>query len=758
MAKYRASLSKGRTGWCVIFSHPVCKSSDGRNPLRVRRGLGTRDEAEAEGLVAQLNEILSDPNYWNPTSKEKAAAKFEPRIVAAFYDHISPDQRDGWSEREGVIPLPPKGCGYAVAQLVGTTGAGKTTLVRQLIGTDPKKERFPSISAAKTTICDLELILEDGNYRAVVSFIPRDQVRQYIMECTIAAVSAHLESNPNEVIRRFMEHSEQRFRLGYVLGHVSSPSLKTEELEDEDAREDETQEIEVSSQEQHKYAERLNEFLGRIEDIASRSKEAIGKAAKDFKIDLSRASSQDRDILQELVEEQLFQDDDFRSLVDDILDEVEARFDNVKTGSLDRGRDGWPRLWTFESNDREIFIRSVNRFSSNYAPNFGQLLTPLVEGIRVAGPFSPEWHGGKAPRIVLLDGQGIGHTADSTSSISTSVTKRFQMADMILLADNAAQPMQAAPVAVLRTLVSSGHEGKLGIVFTHFDEVKGDNLRGNEAKKDHVTGSFYNAIHAIGKGAGRDAEQSLKRVISDHRLFFLSGIQEVVPNGSRFTRFELGRLLEAIEQSILPPPPVHYSPVYDVANLVLAIQNATQEFHDTWRAVLGYGSRSRVAPEHWTRVRALTRRIGVMNKDEYDSLRPIADLIRFLQSHVSRFLAEPLNWKPESPLENREAEKVQAIDNIRTQVFARLHELSKRRLIEERLSGWVEAYEHRGTGSAKVRARDLVGLYESAAPVPNEMPGPDLNEFLFEVRELVAESIFAGNGEVRGWSREPELV
>jgi ABC-type dipeptide/oligopeptide/nickel transport system ATPase subunit len=757
MAKFRASLSKGRTGWCVIFRHPVCKSPDGRQQLRVRRGLGTRDEVEANSLVAQLNEILADPNYWNPTAKEKAEAKFESRIVAAFYDHISPEKRDGWSERGRVIPLPTKDDGYAVVQLVGTTGAGKTTVARQLIGTDPKKERFPSISAAKTTICDLELVTAEGNYRAAVSFIPRDQVRQLIMECTIAAVSAYLESNPNEVVRRFMEHSEQRFRLGYILGHVSPPSAKPEELEDDDADEAEVEETEVSAEEQQKYAERLREFLKRIEDIAIRSKEAIADAAKDFKIDLSRASSQDRDVLQELIEEQLFQDDEFHALVDEILDEVEVRFEHVRTGSLDRGRDGWPRLWTFESEDRENFIRSVNRFSSNYAPNFGQLLTPLVEGIRVAGPFSPDWHTGKVPQLVLLDGQGIGHTADSTSSISTTVTKRFQIANLILLADNAAQPMQAAPVAVLRTLVSSGHEGKLGILFTHFDEVKGDNLRGSGAKKDHVTGSFYNAVHAIGKAAGRDAEQSLKRLIPD-RLFFLSGIQEVLPSGSRFTRSELSRLLDAIERSILPPPPVHYSPVYDVANLVLAIQNATQEFHDAWRGVLGYGSRSGVAPEHWTRVKALTRRIGVMSKDEYDSLRPIADLIRFLQSRVSRFLAEPLNWMPETPPDDREAEKVQAIDNIRTQVFARLHELSKRRLIDERLSGWVEAYEHRGTGSTRIRAKDLVGLYESAAPVPNEMPGPDLNEFLFEIRELVAESIIAGNGEVRGWTREPEMV
>lgn len=757
MAKYRASLSKGRTGWCVIFRHPVCKSPNGRQQLRVRRGLGTRDETEAEMLVGQLNEILADPNYWNPTSKEKAEAKFEPRIVAAFYDHISPEKYDAWSDREAAIPLPTKDDGYAVVQLVGTTGAGKTTVVRQLIGTDPKQERFPSISAAKTTTCDLELVIADGDYRAAVSFIPRDQVRQYIMECATAAVSAHLESNPNEVARRFMEHSEQRFRLGYILGHITPTSSKTEELEDDDEEESIVEEAEVNSEDQKRYAERLQEFLTWIESIAFRLKAAIAEAAKDFKIDLTRASSQDRDVLQELVEEQLLHDDDFHSLVDEILDEVEARFEYVQTGSLDRGRDGWPRRWTFESDDRESFIRSVNRFSSNYAPTFGQLLTPLVEGIRIAGPFSPNWHEGDTPRIVLLDGQGIGHTADSTSSISTAVTKRFQIADVILLADNAAQPMQAAPVAVLRTLVSSGHEAKLGILFTHFDEVKGDNLRGSGAKKDHVIGSFYNAVHAIGKTAGRDAEQSLKRLIPD-RLFFLSGIQEVLPTGSKLTRSELARLLDTIERSILPPPPVHYSPVYDVANLVLAFQNATQEYHDAWRGILGYGSRSGVNPEHWTRVKALTRRIGVMSRDEYDSLKPIADLIRFLQMHVSRFLAEPLNWKPENPPEDREAEKAQAIANIRTQVFSRLHDLSKRRLIDERLSGWVEAYEHRGTGSTRVRAKELVGLYESAAPVPNEMPGPDLNEFLFEIRELVAESIVAGNGEVRGWTRESALV
>ena len=35
----------------AIFRHPVCKSNDEQQQLRVRRGLGTRDEDEAQGLV-----------------------------------------------------------------------------------------------------------------------------------------------------------------------------------------------------------------------------------------------------------------------------------------------------------------------------------------------------------------------------------------------------------------------------------------------------------------------------------------------------------------------------------------------------------------------------------------------------------------------------------------------------------------------------------------------------------------------------------
>lgn len=756
---YRASLSKGRSGWCVIFSHPIALASDGKQKLRVRRGLGTRDETEAAALVAQLNELLSDSAYWNLGARNRATAKFTESIVSAFYDHLSPEQREGWAERERILPLPSKADGYAKVQFVGTTGAGKTTVVRQLLGTDPIDERFPSTSAAKTTICDLEIILGGEGFEGAVSFISREQARHFIMECVSAAVSAHLEnSQPSEIARRFMEHSEQKFRLSYVLGFLNARKVRDEEeLLDDDDEEVLDENAEVTQADQERFTAKLQFFFGQLNVLASSSKEEFLRAAKEFNIDPYRATPQERDVLQDLVEEELQNQESFHELVDEILDEVESRFEFITCGDLIRSRDGWPTLWTFKSNDRNEFIRAVNRFSSNYAPNFGRLLTPLVEGIRVHGPFAPTWHRGTSPKIVLMDGQGIGHTADSTSSVSTAITKRFQIADVIVLVDNAAQPMQAAPVSVLRTLVTSGHESKLVVAFTHFDEVKGDNLIGPKAQKEHVIGSYFNAVQAIGKSTGRESEHALKRLHPD-RLVFLSNIQNQLPDKAKFTRNEFSRMLEAIEDSIQPPAPVSYRPVYDVANLVLAIQKATQEFHERWKGIFGLGSRSNAVPEHWTRIKALTRRIGVFKRDEYDTLRPIADLILMLQERISAFLSEPLSWNPTLPDDVEDEIRIQAVDAIRREVNLRLHDLSRRRLIDEQLGGWIEAYELRGSNSTRTRVKELAGLYESAAPVPNEMPGTDSNEFLFQLRELVAQSVEDGGGDLLGWKREDFLT
>lgn len=745
--KSTAKVSKGRTGWCVIFRHPL-RQGPGNQKLRIRRGLGTTDRDEAQKLVDQLTEILQEPEYWNPAARAKADAKYDVRIVAAFFDYIEPERIDPWEDRGGVIPLPTRNEGFATVLMTGTTGSGKTTLGRQILGTDPETERFPSTSAAKTTICDFEIIMSDGNFAAAVSFLPKDQIRQYVADNVAAAVATCFEAGAeNEITRRFMEHAEQRFRLSYILGDI-------EELDDEesDGQPIGVESADLPDAERKAMSDKLKGWIERIKGLA---KAITGKLETELGQEIGNLTVEDRNAFEELVEAELLKSEEFHDLVDEILEEVEDRFALLKDGEIDRHGDGWPKLWRWESDKREKFLRVINGFCSNYAPLFGHLLTPLVEGIRVKGPFKPLQSHDGVPKLVLLDGQGIGHTADSASSVSTGITKRFQFSDLIVLVDNAEQPMQAASSAVLNSLVASGHAAKLAVAFTHFDGVTGDNLGSVRARKNHVLSSYDNAVHAVGKNLGRDAENSLRRLAPD-RIFFFSHIEKTLQPENKLTIASLKGLIALAEEAIRPPTPAAFHPVYDVANLILAVERAAREFHLRWKGILGLASVAGVSAEHWTRVKALTRRVAHFQRDEYDTLRPVADLIRLLQKHISDFLSVPLSWTPSEPGADQQEKRAEALDTIRQEVFGRLHTLSTERLVQQHLADWASAYEHRGTGSTRERAKDIRSLYESGAPMPAAMPGADANKFLFQIRGLVRESITINGGSVLGWGLEAE--
>jgi len=772
----RASLSKGRAGWCVIYYHPVAKTADGK-PKRVRRGLGTKDQQRAQQLVDQVNALIDDPSMHNPTSRERAAVKFDREAVTAFFVPMQPETHDPWAIRDDVIPLPggrDAADGYARALFVGTTGAGKTTLVRQLLGTDPLRERFPLTSAAKATTADMEVVLRTGEFHAVVTFTPREQVRQYIAECLQAAVVSAMEDAPErDVIRRFQEHNDMRFRLKYILGDLLSLRAAAESAdvnEDDDDEPEETSAPAIPKDQRKKLLDALEDQLRRIRDLAEASKTQRAVYAKDLGVDLNKASREEQEVLQEFVEDSLSDSEHFHYLVDAVFEDVESRFDQLEAGEIERGRDNWPIKWTFtETSDRRAgFLSTVNRFSSNYAPSFGRLLTPVVDGIRVAGPFAPSWHEGGQPKLVLLDGQGIGHTADSSSSLSTEVTRRFRLVDAIVLVDSAAQPMQAAPCTVLKTVVASGHESKLIVAFTHFDEVKADNLIGRAARKDHVVGSFENAIHAVGKALGREAEVALQRLTTD-RIVFLADIQTRLDPAARgdtkLTIGELRRLISVVGSMVTPPRPVTYRPFYHVANLVLAVENATESFQSRETAI--------VRSEHWTRVKALTRRLGLFpNMDGYDTLMPVADLWTHLLNALYKFLSEPVAWQPSSPPEDSE-ERAMVIARIRQEIEAKLRDLARKRIKEERLKEWIAASSRRGPGSGIARKDDVLAQYGVAAPTPsNEVwavvlrradddtsrsaTATDDVKFLMEMCNLIAEAVQTGGGVLRGWDGASE--
>lgn len=754
---YSASKTRSnRPGWSISFRHPLRNDARGKPGLKMRRGLGTSDDGLADSMVSEMNKILGEPRWWNAAKRTEAAQRFSKPVVEAFYDEIQAGRSDPQAIREAEIPLPTKADGYSRVLFVGTTGAGKTSLLRQLIGSDPETDRFPSTAPAKTTIADIEVIQAECDFEAIVTFFTEFQIQANIEECVIdACMAVYSDATIDKVAERLLNHRDQKFRLSYVLGGLrdSRPSDEDELSFDADETFESVDEEEgITDAEREKNKKVLERYLARVTKL---TRAAAKSLENDLGIDVSKATGQDREAAEQIIEENLEallqQQESFHELVQDILDDVRSRFDIVQVGELRRGGSGWPESWLFRSDDRRTFVEQIRWFSSNHWPQFGRLLTPLVEGIRVKGPFFPTFASGPS-KIALIDGQGLGHTPDSSASVTTHVTKRFGQVDVILIVDNAQQPMQAAPLSVLRTIAASGHHQKLAIAFTHFDQIKGKNLPTFAEKRTHVMASVLNALSNLKEALGAPIVRTIEHGI-DERCFMLGAVDRAIAklptSAGNYMREQYGALIRFCERAILPPAPPKACPIYDPTGISFAVQDAVNKFQQPWLARLGLATYSGIDKAHWSQVKALNRRIAGELDIEYGALQPVADFVARLSESISRFLDSPISWT-----RNRvdEQEEQAAIANIRRAVSANLHEFAIKRLVEAQLETWRLAYggpEYLGTGSTFRRARAIRNIYDEAAPLPDAAMTTPSAAFLAEVRRIVVSAIEGCGGEIR---------
>jgi adenylate kinase family enzyme len=142
--------------------------------------------------------------------------------------------------------------------LLGDTGAGKTTIVKKILGTDDYK--FPSVQQKRCTVAVTEYVLSrDLPYKATYIFRTEDQVSEFVNEILeIAIENAYVNLSKgkfhiSDVVENIEETPDERFRLKYILSseqleevakaieqmlpglHTAIESLKTElELQSSD--------------------------------------------------------------------------------------------------------------------------------------------------------------------------------------------------------------------------------------------------------------------------------------------------------------------------------------------------------------------------------------------------------------------------------------------------------------------------------------------------------------------------------------------
>lgn len=731
----------GRKAWLVEFRHPLRNDTSNKPGKKTRKGLGTDDEKEANHLVDQLNLLLRNEALWSLGAKAQALQQYDARVVEIFYGEIEPRTVSARQVRDELLPLPARSDGYARVALLGVPGAGKTTLVRQLIGTNPETERFPSTSVNRTTTFPTEVVLRGGSYEAAVTFMSEHETRFEIEESLSAALVQAVDGSVRQVARAFLEKSDMRFRLKYLLGDLRDDAEADIDPYD-DGETDQNVEQDVATvvlpAEQAELQATLNGYISRIMAMAQRLKEALESEQGV----LSEMSPDDRSAALDLIEEQAVESDEFIELVSDILDELRTKFSQLKSGRFEKTTTGWPKAWHLKhsADERDAFLSAVRYFSGISYQSWGKLLTPLVNGMRVIGPFKPNW-AEKATRLVLVDTEGLGHKATTTADLPEQLLPLLHEADVILLVDSAKNGLtNFAAGKALESVVNTGHTQKLAVVFTHMDAVKGENLKG-QAKLDHVFGGLRNVVdNQLAKSVSAEAARYLLRHL-ETSTFYVGRIDKSDP---RPAIPELNKLL-AYLAAAQPPvfEPVSF-PKYSSDHLVLAIQEAATGFRQKWQGMLGLAQHADYRAKPWQTIKALSRRYAEGWDDGF-ILRPTSNLVAELSSAISRFLETPLEWSgTPTPDQKRET-----IDRIKTIVTQQLPLLSARRLREQPQPVWQEAYSLRGAGSTFVRRLRIEGIYERWVPIPDSRGDQAAFEFLQEVKEAVMAAIEEVKGQVQ---------
>lgn len=587
--------------------------------------------------------------------------------------------------REMVLPGPSQTTGYRTCLVIGTTGAGKSTLIRQLMGTNGR-DAFPATSASKTTVAETEVLLAPGAYYAVATFMPIVEVRSYLEENVVNAALAIFDDRPPaEVRNRLLDHVDQRFRLRYLLGEgypdgepAGAPAGVAHELR-----------------------RNTEAIIGQLHQLLE---EAVSGEVRTM-IDLGLVTGDSpEEELHVLLKDRLAANPTIQEIVEFLVTEVRTRVEVLCPTDVVTARDGWPLYWRAHRDRREEILADLRRFGGNDHADFGTLLTPLVNGLRVRGPFHPNW-ANEIPYIMLIDREGLGHTPDSVSSLPSSTTRMLDEVDSIVIVDNAQQPMQAAPVAAMRQIAAAGYGEKLVLVFSHFELVHGPNLPDISARRQHVIASVDQVLTALGNELGYPTERLLRQRL-DRNLYLLSRLHTDLDGdeADADTLAELRWLLGQLRVEAEPLDLGDSRPVYSRAGLTAMVDDAVAAYLRYWELRLGVASDPAVRPAHWSKVKALCVRYARRSNDEYESMRPAGDLLAALTDGLRMFLAEPLRWSNGVPDEDTEQ---QVHDALTRKVTADLRRMVNDRLFLDAAELWAEARDVTGAASAQQRA-DLV--------------------------------------------------
>ena len=645
---------------------------------------------------------------------------------------------ESWEIRQRHLPLPGRDQGYRSILMLGTFGAGKTTTIRQLLGTHPEKEKFPATNPGKTTIADSEYILTaGGDYRSVITFFDLVTIEGHLLENLISAGHGVVEQESDfKLFMRLLDHQGQRFRFSYLFGAPRSD--KRDDFDDNS--EDKKDDFDDNSEELPRLDPRYRDAIEAFQPVINGVKELATKTSTTAEAH-GRSMSWPDALVRNYIDEQIDEEFSRSSLKEEFLDLavdlIINRIEAIEYGEYFYDETGWPLAWRFTSPDRVDFLGKVSPFTSNSRKRFGELLFPLVNGVRVSGPFIPNW-ADTDYKFVIADTQGLEH-----SQVGNAQSSDMEKYDFIALVDNSVQPLLAAPWGVVSYLATTGGSKKLRFLFTHFDNVRGDGMETQRERRDYVLAHLENKIQEQSEAIGPVATRELNRKATTD-AYYLGALHEVLDANNlehALTIRQLKKFLSDI--SAEEDEEDNYElplPVYSRKTIGEAVKSASSGFRKRWLGYLGIDNNHDYPKAHWATMKALTRRLAEGWADEHSYLAPVAQFRTEIETNIFRALSKPDQWTTNGADQD---EKDQVIQRIAAELRSKFRDLAHHRIAATKRSSWYDAFLQAGTGSARLRAAIIEsGVIDQGSPEIYSGQSSDLVADILKLFEELGHSGF----------------
>ena len=319
---------------------------------------------------------------------------------------------------------------YPKIYLLGSTGAGKTSIVRAIL--DTASDAFPSTLQTRTTVAPTEYVISSNKpFKSTFIFKEKDDVENSLIEIIVTAIEKALSLNDDEssVISYLEETADERFRLKYLL---------SEDI--------------------------LKEFDRYIINII------LPKIDKNIEYEESLNS---QTIINEI-----------EYLLTRMLDEI-----STKTKEICPDYELFSnKLYSIKSiTDKKEFILKNKALLKSEIDS----ISPLIEYARIEGDLSASWIPDEL-EFILIDGEGIGHNLKEVkNSLSTRHLDFFNFSDSILLVEKSDDPFITGGKNAIETIFLNGYSKKFKLIFSKADKLE---VKDYKAALNRRLGNVENAL------------------------------------------------------------------------------------------------------------------------------------------------------------------------------------------------------------------------------------------------------------------------